>query len=68
MGAKYDPLKPAFIGAVKDVQLLSANYAAGCTLRIKAEQEYCENDGAIYSFSACAEDKALITGRLILKK
>jgi predicted hotdog family 3-hydroxylacyl-ACP dehydratase len=68
MGAEYDPLKPAFIGAVKDVRLLTSSYTCGQTIRLKAEQEYCERDGAIYSFSAWAEDEALITGRLILKK
>lgn len=68
MGAQYDPLKPAFIGAVKDVQLQSAYYATGQSVRIKAVQEYCANDGAIYSFSAYVEDKTLTTGRLILKK
>lgn len=68
MGAHYDPLKPAYIGAVKDICLLQAEYAAAHTITIQATQEYCENDGAIYSFSAYAEDAALITGRLILKK
>lgn len=68
MGAQYDPLRPAFIGAVKDVQISRSHYANTHTVIIIAQQEYSEKDGAIYSFAGQADGEALITGRLILKK
>ncbi|HEY6527481.1 MAG TPA: hypothetical protein VIZ65_02220 [Cellvibrionaceae bacterium] len=68
MGATYDPLKPAFIGAIKDLQLARSHYANTQTVTIIAQQEYSENNGAIYSFSGDADGERLLTGRLILKK
>ncbi|RZA07407.1 MAG: hypothetical protein EOO68_03485 [Moraxellaceae bacterium] len=68
MGANYNPLKPAFIGAVKDLQLARSHYASTQTVTISAQQEYSENDGAIYSFSGDADGERLLSGRLILKK
>lgn len=68
MGAQYDPANPAYIGAVKDIQIEQAHYAKTATVIVVAQQQYSERDGAIYEFEGFAGTQKLLRGRLILKK
>lgn len=68
MGAEYNPDHPAYIGAVKDIQIEQAQYAKTASVLVIAQQEYSERDGAIYEFAGFVGEQKLIRGRLILKK
>jgi predicted hotdog family 3-hydroxylacyl-ACP dehydratase len=68
LGVEYNPLRPAFVAAIKDLQIEQADYPNNQTVTLVAEQEFNAPDGAIYQFNAAINGVRIMRGRLILKK
>ncbi len=57
---------PAYIGAVKNVELLQSGCAPTGPITLDAECAMQSGQGSIYEFSACQHNELLIRGRLII--